>query len=227
MRIPNGSEAGGLGSERETSALAEAVDRVAHQLKNPLQAMTVNLEVIRLRARKGDADAVDRAAGVVDENIRLVDRRIRMLIALARRSTDEAPGSVDLLELVREAGAAFRLDDREDGLGLRLELPDPGASEPELAVRAREGELLALILAGASGAAEAGSGGGSPYLSVEPEEGGVRLEIGPGGPWRDEAAREEMLAQARRAGGDVRAPDGGGGPEGDGPAPLRVRFPRP
>lgn len=225
MKIPDRPGEGSLGSERETSALAEAVDRIAHQLKNPLQAMTVNLEVIRLHARKGEADELERVAGVVDENIQLLDRRIRMLIALARRSPEEPATGLDLGQLVREAGGAFRLDEREDGSGLRLRVPGREAAGEGLAVRAREGELLALILAAASRASEVGTAAEVPYLAVDPVESGARLEVGPGGPWRGQDERDEMLAQARRAGGEVSTTGDETGPGAGGP--FRVRFPRP
>lgn len=222
MKLPGGEDPGGdLGAEAETSALAEAVDRMAHQLKNPLQAMTVSLEVIRMRAGKeGDPGEVARLAAVVDENIRLVDRRIRMLIALARRSPEEAATAVDLGEQVREAGAALRLDEREDGLGLQVRLPEGDEEGEDLTVRAREGGLLALILAGASCATVSAGDEGPPYLAVGASEDGAWIEVGPRS--CPEEGREELVEQARRAGGDVEE----GGEDGSVAGPVRFRFPR-
>lgn len=228
MRVPGPEDPETLAREVDTSALAEAVDRIAHQLKNPLQAMTVNLEVLRMRADAAGGEETERVTGVIDENIRLVDRRIRMLIALARRSPEESLTGIDLPALVRDAGAAFRLDEREDGLGLRIRAPDAG--QEALAIRAREGELLALFLAAAAGAPEAGDGERGPYLAVGRSERGAWVEVGPRSPWGDEGEREELLRQARRAGGEVpsagreAADEAGGEPGAD--APFRVLFPR-
>lgn len=216
--ILSGEVEGALAAEAESSVLAEAVDRIAHQLKNPLQAMTVNLEVIRMRAGKGDREEAERLTGVVDQNIRLVDRRIRMLIALARRSPDEALTAIDLGELLREAGAAFRLDDREDGLGLRIRLQEAGGNGG-LSIRGREGALLALVLGAASGVRRGSREEESPYLAAGSGDEGPWIEVGPGTPWESRAQREELAGQARRAGGEV---DSGGGDDG----PFRVRFPR-
>lgn len=220
MRIPGEGDRESLARETETSAVAEAVDRVAHQLKNPLQAMTVNLEVLRLRADRRDREETERVTGVVDENIRTVDRRIRMLIALARRSPEEPLTGLDLAETVREAGTAFRLDEREDGLGLRLRVPDDDGA---FTVRAREGQLLALLLAVASGAAEGEGDDGAPYLTVGGDEEGAWIEVGPGVPWSAPGGERELRRQARRSGGIVVSPEEG---ESADPGPFRVRFPR-
>lgn len=222
MKVPGAGEPETLAAEAESSALAEAVDRMAHQLKNPLQAMTVNLEVIRLRAaRAEDREELERLADVVDENIRLLDRRIRMLISLARRSPEEKPAALDLGEQVRQALDAFRLDEREDGLGLQVRLPGDDGEGPDLAVRAREGGLLALVLAGAACAAGAG-GGEPPYLAVGASRGRAWIEFGPRADCPGGDGREELVEQARRAGGEV-----GTAEEEPAGRPLRVRFPRP
>lgn len=221
MSVPDGGGREGPASGAESSVLAEAMDRIAHQLKNPLQAMTVNLEVIRIRAGEGDVDEVERLTRVVDENVRRVDRRIRMLVALARRSPDETPTDADLEELVREASAAFRLDDREDGPGLRVRAPDEGEGVGDAVVRVRPGELLALILSVASRATRADSGGEPPYLAVGADGAGGWIEVGPGDLWGDPGERRAIAERARRAGGEVEATGR------DGSGPVRVRFRRP
>lgn len=217
LAVPGEEDPGSLGAEAESSVLAEAVDRIAHQLKNPLQAMTVNLEVIRMRAAEGDEET-ERLTGVVDQNIRLVDRRIRMLIALARRSPEEPRTGVDLAEFLQEAAAAFRLDEREDGQRLRLRLPDADGEGDGLSVRAREGALLALVLAAASGARHAAREGNEPYLAAGSDD-EPWVEVGPRGPWESGEQRDELAEQARRAGGEVEA-------DATGEGPFRVRFPR-
>lgn len=217
--MPGAEDPGGLAAEAESSVLAEAVDRIAHQLKNPLQAMTVNLEVIRMRAGGDEAEETERLTGVVDEHIRLVDRRIRMLVALARRSPDESLTAIDLAELLQEATAAFRLDEREDGPDLRLRLPEGVREGDGPSIRGRKGALLALVLAAASGAPHAARRGEDPYLAAGGDDEGGWIEVGPGPPWGSGEQRDELAEQGRRAGGEVEAPEGGAGP-------FRVRFPR-
>lgn len=220
LELPDDEDPRSLASESVTSPLAEAVDRMAHQLKNPLQAITVNLEVLRMKAGRGEsAEEVDRLTGVVDENVRIVDRRVRMLVALARRSPTEPLTSVDLGEELREARDAFRLDEQEDGLGLEVRLPGTGA---DLSARARHGGLLALILAGASCAAP-GEDGERPYLAAGASGEGPWLEVGPRVGCPGDGGRRELEAQGRRAGGAARGASG----EAAGGGPVRIRFPRP
>lgn len=136
-----GAVTGALSAEAEGSVLVEAVDRIAHQLKNPLQAISVNLEVVRLRA--GEDGETDRLTRVMDDAVRTLDRRIRLLVALARRSPEEPVRVVDLASFVRETVAAFRLDDREHGRDVALRTP-PGEVGP---VTVRPGQLVALVMA--------------------------------------------------------------------------------
>lgn len=228
-----------VGIAGEDPLLATAVDRIAHQLRNPLQAIAVNLEVIRLRARREDTGEVDRVAGVVDDNVRLLDRRLGYLIDLARRSPDEPVTSVDAAGLVAGAAAAFRLDAREDGMLIRVEVPGEGrtgtaggeagasaegdAAEAALTVEARRGSLLALVLRLALRLSREAAGG---VLRVRGEGDRVWLEAVPeeaGGGWARGAAREEMEQLARLAGGEA-APTGEGGADAAGE--FRVSFPR-
>lgn len=211
--------------------VAEAVDRMAHQLRNPLQAVTVNLEVIRLKA--GDAaeagEELERLTRVVDENVRLLDRRIAMLIALARRD-EGATESVDLTGYLSEAVSALGLDDGEEGPTLELRSEDA----PEQAdVRARKGALLALLLALARRGRAAGEA--ELYLAVSREGERVVMEAGIGpegrGEWLPAEARRELERATERAGGEpMPAGDGPGSAEepgraGDPTAPFRVAFP--
>lgn len=223
-----------VGIEGEDPLLATAVDRIAHQLRNPLQAISVNIEVIRLRARRSDAGEVDRVAGVVDENVRLLDRRLGYLFDLARRSPEEAVTSVDAADLLAGAAAAFRLDAREDGMLIRVEVPggEAGAADARegegdgegaaLTVEARRGSLLALLLRLALRLSRETSGG---VLRVRGEGERVWLEAVPeeAGGWPPGAGEEEMERLARLAGGEP-GPTAGG--EADAPAGFRVSFPR-
>lgn len=136
-----GRGAGG-GPGPDPGLLAEAVDRVAHQIKNPLQAVSMNLEVIRMRVSQEAPELweeLERFAGAVDDNVGVLDRRLRLLLALGRRSAEDTPESVDVTELVEDFAAALRLD--EERPALRVESTGAG-----LAARARPGFLLELVL---------------------------------------------------------------------------------
>lgn len=204
-RPPDGPE--GSGASAEVGGVVErGVDRIAHQLRNPLQSITVNLEILRLKASKAvppeEVDEVERLAGVVNESVRTLDRRIGMLVDLARRSPEEAPRRVALGRFVREVLAAFRLDEREDGPGMEVEVP---SEEKDVEVRIRSGWLLVFLL-DAAGMAAAGEGTGA--VRVIREEDGARLEIpwppeeDRGGPEAD-GVRRRLSEVARLAGGEM------------------------
>lgn len=202
----------------EDGIVAEGVDRMAHQLKNPLQAITVNLEVLRLKATKGvgpeELDEVERLAGVVNDSVRTLDRRIDLLVALARRSElEESLQRVRLGRFVREAAGAFRLDEREHGRGLELDLP-PG-EDPE--VRVGRGWLVALLLRSVAAAPDPG---GRPRVRVRATDGGGLLEFpavpGPeSAPPEVRGVLEGLSGLARRSGGEPSLGEDG----------LSIRFP--
>lgn len=131
--------------------LRRALDRMAHQIKNPLQAVAMNLEVVRSRIRSAAPEAwasVERFADAVDANVGVLDRRLRLLLALGRRGTDSEEAEVDAAALVRDFAAALGVDEAPPGV--RVE------GSVEVRGRAREGWLLALLLEAWSAAAAGG-----------------------------------------------------------------------
>lgn len=183
----------------EDGLLAEAVERMAHQIKNPLQAVTMNLEVIRTRAGREAPDlweGLERFAGAVDQNVELLDRRLRLLLALGRRGPDDPLREVDPAALARDFAAALRLE--EEPPGVRVEADGAG-----LAARARPGHLLALLLETWRRAARAGAE--RCPVRVGPAGEGVEVAIGVP-PGSVPGARWSRLAEA--AGGSGRTEEG-------------------
>lgn len=196
-----GGPGGGGDDAGATGLLAEALDRMAHQIKNPLQAVAMNLEVIRMRVRKeapGLWEELERFAGAVDENVELLDRRLRLLLALGRRSTDDPPTSVDLPDLVRDFASALRLDAGPPAL--RVE-----AEGPEVSAEARPGYVLALVLAAWDHARAGGAPAGELEVRIRRGGGDVRLEVPVTG-----KAPERWRRLAEDAGGRLEE-DGDGG----------------
>lgn len=136
-----GADAGDEGRGRP-DLLAEAVDRMAHQIKNPLQAVAMNLEVIRMRVRDEAPELwseIERHGEAVDENVSVLDRRLRLLLRLGRRSPDEARESLDVARLIDDFAAALQLGEEPPALTVETE-------GTQLAARARPGYVLALVL---------------------------------------------------------------------------------
>src|SRR5688500_17512833 len=67
--------------------LERLADDLAHDIKNPLHSMVINLEVLRRRAARvgGDeGDDLQRYAGVLSTELERVNRRIELLLRLSR-----------------------------------------------------------------------------------------------------------------------------------------------
>lgn len=204
--IPGDSEEPGSLDPPSGKLLASVLDRMAHELRNPLQAVTVNLEVVRMRVGRGAPEVwsdVERFAEAVDVNARLLLRRLQLALDIARRAPDDPLETRDLRALVEDLCEALRMDEERPGVTVR------GAERGATGVKIRAGylvELLVRLLDAARAAAvddpvdarvaEAGDGG-SVTLELSPE-GGADL---PGG----------CVELAERAGGSLTRADG---PEG-------------
>lgn len=88
-----------LPSHNETDARANRFDVVsrladdlAHEIKNPLNSIVINLEVLKVRAARGDdAGAIERA-GVIEQETRRLHIMVDRLLQLLRPDRDDASG---------------------------------------------------------------------------------------------------------------------------------------
>lgn len=208
------------GRDPPARVLSELMDRMAHELKNPLQAVGMNMEAVRLRTRQEAPEtweAVRAFAEAVDQNVRRLDRRLRLLLALGRRSPDDPQETVALERMVSDLLGAVRFD--EEAPVVRLQTEDGG-----LAGRARVGYLIELIYrllrmarAAATGAevvVSVRSLEGRPSMELRVEEGTVGEGGGVGGEVGSEWSSIRRLAD--EAGGDLSAEPAEGS--------LRVRL---
>lgn len=177
------------------------VDRMAHQLRNPLQAIVVNLEVLRVRTSGADPDLWAQLEGYaegIDQSVRRLDRLLRLLVYAARAPADEFE-SVDLERMVHDLVGGVALDSEPAPVRL-LE----GEAPP--AVRARPGRLarwlFALLTDARSRSRE------EIWIDLVPEEGGVRLDVelrlAPDASPIPEAAWQRWADLAEEAGGRAR-----------------------
>jgi hypothetical protein len=100
--------------------LERLADDLAHEIKNPLHSMVINLEVLKRRVARADSpDEVQRYIGVLSGELERVNRRIELLLRLSRpgrgaESTTLADLTGELLELVqmeaRHADAQLEYD---------------------------------------------------------------------------------------------------------------------
>lgn len=76
--------------------LSRLADDLAHEIKNPLNAIVVNLEVLRRRVATGASDAALERAAVIEQEIRRVHLLVDQLLQLMRPARNEAvPLAID------------------------------------------------------------------------------------------------------------------------------------
>jgi signal transduction histidine kinase len=151
-------------------------DDLAHEIKNPLHAMVINLEVLKRRIAGGNVEGALDRVGVLEQELRRVNELVHRLLLLIRPDregvqlldVDEVVGEiVPLLEL--QARVA-RVDFEYRPIGVETRAPI-------------QRDVLAYALIGL--AADALSGAGEhARLTVDGvrEDGTVRLRVGPAGP---------------------------------------------
>jgi signal transduction histidine kinase len=130
-------------------ALARLAERVAHEVKNPLNGVAVNVEVVRGRAARGDSDPTsllpfaEAAAGELQHVAELVDA----LLALAR----PVPEPVDLWGTLHALIRLYAAVATADGGELSVERPTaplPPVAAPSTAVRAALATALDALVSG-------------------------------------------------------------------------------
>lgn len=137
----------------EAELISRFADDVAHEIRNPLNALVINIEVLRRRVAAGDAEGAAGRIDVIAEEVGRVHASIERFIALLRplrvadNRTDLADAFDDVLPLLRlRAGA------------LRAGLDGPGEFEAHVALP-RDRVRFALLDAGMAGFERAGPDG--------------------------------------------------------------------
>jgi signal transduction histidine kinase len=94
------------------SIVSRLADDLAHEIKNPLNAIIINLEVLKVRIARGDADGAADRTGVIEEEVRrlheLIDRML-LLIRPERVELSNLPVDSALDEILPLVEAQARL----------------------------------------------------------------------------------------------------------------------
>jgi signal transduction histidine kinase len=89
-----GAEAFELNDEQLRANRYELVSRLAddlaHEIKNPLNAIIINLEVMKVRVRKADADAALERADVIEHEVRRLHQLVDRMLMLIRPDRDDS-----------------------------------------------------------------------------------------------------------------------------------------
>jgi signal transduction histidine kinase len=111
--------------ENKLSLVERLADDLAHEIKNPLHSMVINLEVLRRRLARletNNNEELLRYAGVLGSELERVNRRVDLLLRIARPNpVSEDLGS--LVEIVEELREILEIECDRRQVHLSIDLP--------------------------------------------------------------------------------------------------------
>lgn len=153
--------------------LERLADDLAHEIKNPLHSMVINLEVLKRRVARacpeGEEDAL-RYIGVLGQELERVNQRVELLLRLARPGRDAEPGTLN--ELVEELLELMRLEGKHRKVAVRFE-----PSSPPTRVQVRREPARQVILNLALEILDALPAGNTLLIRTDQENGEARLIV--------------------------------------------------
>jgi len=158
------------------AALGDVAAAFAHEVRNPLNAVSMGLQRLRTEFTPEPADEYARFVDLMQGEVRRLNAIVEQFIALAR-PLPLALGRVDPAELLHELGALMDAEARQAGVTLRLVAP---ASLP--AVRADRDHVKQVLLNLVVNALQAMGKGGTLTLDARAERDQVTIGVGDTGP---------------------------------------------
>ena len=157
--------------------LERLADALAHEIKNPLHSMVINLEVLKRRLARANGEGSDvlRYATVLGEELDRVHRRIELLLRLSRPERGD-PDDTTLNELVEEVMELVNVEARQRDARVEYERGS-GMARVRLGRQQARQIILNLVLDALDGLAA----GDVLAVSVRAESGRAELVVAGGG----------------------------------------------
>lgn len=179
--------------------LERLADALAHEIKNPLHSMVINLEVLKRRLTRAPTEGGDvlRYATVLGEELERVNRRIELLLRLSR--PDRAgPDDTTLNELVEEVLELVNLEARHREARVEYE---PGAQLARVRVARQHARqiILNLVLDALDGL----EGGGTLHVGIHAGRDRAVLTVTGGAASHEGESLSVAAALAEAVGGRV------------------------
>lgn len=170
-----------LGLAIQMRGLTRFYAAFAHDLKAPLNAMVLTLELLKLSFQQPAAEGADvekrlRYVSTLNEEIARLDRQLRALLAHTAPPRDER-GSVDLRALLELLVQLLAPQAKRQGVALRCTLPDVPLELVGQADRLKQALLNILI-----NALEAMPDGGELAIDLAPVSGSAHISVRDTGP---------------------------------------------
>jgi two-component system, sporulation sensor kinase E len=133
--------------ENKLKLVERLADDLAHEIKNPLHSMVINLEVLRRRIARLESDSNEellRYAGVLGSELERVNRRVDLLLRMVRpnRGSDEVASIPEIMEELQEL---LELECERHHVQLNIAVP-AGLFRPHLPRAPARQMILTLIL---------------------------------------------------------------------------------
>jgi signal transduction histidine kinase len=198
--------------------LERLADDLAHEIKNPLHSMVINLEVLKRKVTRaaGESDDLQRYFGVLSGELERVNRRIELLLRMSRPG--RAHESATLRDLVEEVMELIQLEARHREAAVDFQ-PGEGVSRVFVPREPTRQVVLNLVL----DALDSAGPGATLRMRLEEGEAGVRMRVeAEGGEPASEPARaDDRVGVARHL-----AEAMGGAVEGEAPGARSLWVPR-
>jgi signal transduction histidine kinase len=152
--------------------ISRLADDLAHEIKNPLHAMVINLEVLRRRLRAGDDDVALERAAVVEHEVLRVNTIVDHLLRLLRPDTGGVQ-PVGVAAILAEFVPLLELQARLARIEFHYQ---PAADEPIVAVDRADFKFAVLNLADAL-LASVRETGGRLAIAVDADPREVRVHF--------------------------------------------------
>ncbi|MBM3782928.1 MAG: HAMP domain-containing protein [Acidobacteria bacterium] len=179
-----------LASHLDLSSRLAAISRltggVAHEIKNPLNAIAINLEVLKSRL-SGDNSPLQQEVEVISKEIARLDRVVKTFLNFTR-PIEVKLTTVDATELLREAGQLVEVQAARNNVAVTVLVP-----EERLHAWADTDLLKQALMNIVMNAIEAMPQGGPLYLRLLREGTEVFLEVEDRGGGIPEAVQEKVF----------------------------------
>lgn len=152
------------------SAISRLTSGVAHEIKNPLNSISLHLELLR-SAVPEDLPSATAPLGVIAEEIARLDRVVRTFLDFTRPVELET-SPLDLREIVRGVAALIAPEAQAKGVFVECRLP-----ESAVTVRGDANLLKQAVMNVVSNALDAMPGGGRLTFAMETSGAGAALEV--------------------------------------------------
>lgn len=166
------------------AAISRLTSGVAHEIKNPLNAMALHLEILRSKLER--EEAVDNEVNVIGGEIARLDRVVKTFLDFTR-PVELNWEDVDLAELAHQVAGLVRPEASRVGISIRV------MAQTRALVRGDADLLKQATLNVVNNAIEAMANGGKLELGVAHEGGNAVLRVSDQGPGIPPAIRDKIF----------------------------------